>query len=335
MKDIRASLKRSLLGGVLAAFASGPLSAATFALTDEIELENVSAAASMDRKNVFQINYAAKQPQFLGPMVGIGDPEDEATPDALVKIWFGAGTFLELSLSKGNAGFSDPDTPRVRWNKAPEAQKVRYRADLDLADPEVFPSEVSLEWPATESDDNEPIMLDAFVVQESDTTCGFPNDFFDFSLTSAARSGQIWAQTATFAPHPFDGPRVPNLSGNTWLVMPMPHVVGYGIGTGNHAASPDGPYLSYPNHPQTAESMVSGFHQQSSIFRCRVYASGERPDFDLPNGVSPFGANRFGEFYEPLFPLTPASVPLPSGSVLLLTGLLGVAACGRRKRKTT
>lgn len=332
MKGIRAHLRKSFIGGALAVLAGGPLSAATFALTDEIQLENVSAAAEMNRQSMVQINYAARQPHFLVPLLGAESEPQAESIDGKLKIWLSTFASIEIPLAKRDNGYAGMDLPRLRWIEAKADIEIEYEMALELNDPIEFPVSAQLLWPPT--DEPSTVNLEPYVVRDIDTTCGFPNDFFDFASSPSSRMGHVWASTASFQPHPFNGPSIPTLRNVTWLRMPMPHVVGYGIGNANHASTPQGPYLRYEGLSTNGDDMTVGFRQKTEVFRCRVYASGTRERLNLPSNPSLFGDGQVASFgFEP-FPLIPASVPLPGGAVLLLTGMAGLAAYGQKKRKS-
>ncbi len=327
MKGNRFTLIISALIGLLAMVASGPLSAATFVLTEDIQLENVSAARSIETRNIYQINFTARTPRFLSPLEVLENANDE--PEKLLKInhWLASERKVVFRLLQRNGRFTDVDDPRIRWYRTKTSEtEIAFQPEETNTTEESFPPGSSLNWPNQEDGEEKTSTLTTFVVREQDSTCGFPNDFFNVVLSSSEQGGLAWLKTASFKPPAPGQPSTPKVSGITWLSMPMPHVVGYTTGGEGHSHPPEPQQLSFGNTTNTEQSTISGFKQPRDIFRCRVYASGETASFNSPDFTSPFGRSPFPTFRTGSTPNSPSAVPIPAGAALLLSALFGLFA---------
>ena len=334
MKGRKIARVLSTLIGLFALFASGHVSAATFTISDDIQLENVSAARTIETRNLFQVNFAARVPEFLNPLKVLEDAKEAPENLHEIKHWVSEKETVLFRLLERNDRYTDVDDPRLRWVKVDDAQTdISFPTFETPSELTAFRVSENLTWAEQPDQRRNVESFSTFVVKSSDSTCGFPNDFFNLSLSASELGGINWVKTASFEPNELGGPATPRISGVTWLTMPMPHVVGYGIGTKDHAKPPISTELRFGDADRDMTHMTVGFKEPRDIFRCRVYASGQDTSFTPPDYVSPFNQTALPDFGSPFFPLTPAAVPLPAGSILLATGILGMFF-GRRKRAT-
>ncbi|SHG77781.1 VPLPA-CTERM protein sorting domain-containing protein [Cognatiyoonia sediminum] len=325
MKGKRFTLIISALIGFLAMVASGPLSAATFALTEDIQLENVSAARSIETRNIYQINFTARTPRFLSPLEVLENAKDEPEKLLEIKHWLATERKVIFRLLQRNGRFTDVDDPRIRWYRTKTSEtEIGFRPEETSTSEVSFPTGNALSWPDLEDGEEKTSNLTTFVVREQDSTCGFPNDFYNVALSSSEQGGLAWLRTATFQPAAPSQPRTPKISGVTWLNMSMPHVVGYAMGGEDHSSVPESQRLSFGATTNSEDSTISGFKQPRDIFRCRVYASDETASFNPPDFTSPFIRAAFPTFRTSSAPNSPEAVPLPAGAALLLSALLGL-----------
>lgn len=327
MKGHRFTLIVSTLLGLLAMVAGGPLSAATFALTEDIQLKNVSAARSIETRNIYQINFTARTPRVLSPLEVLENAKDE--PDALLEInhWLATDRKIIFRLLHRNGRFTDVDDPRIRWYKTKSGEtEIGFQPSETSTNQPSFPSNSALNWPDQEEGKGATSSLSTFVVREQDATCGFPNDFFNVALSSSEQDGLAWLKTASFQPAALGQQRTPKISGLTWLSMPMPNVVGYTSGGEGHSTPPAPQPLSFGDIKNSDQSTISGFKQPRDIFLCRVYASGDTASFNSPDFTSPFGNSPFPAFRTSSAPSSPEAVPLPAGAALLLSAMFGLFA---------
>ncbi len=326
MKEVGVTLHISFTSALLACIASGPVSAASFELADDIRLENVSTLQQIDKSFSVQANYIAQQPDFLAPFSSTRDAESDVESATFIELWLASAQTIRFSAKSADLGMVDNSDPRIYWVEQ-DATKVSFPNSTDKPALEPTPL-VELSW-ESHFKGAENGILTPFLVREEDTTCGFPNGMLGI-VSVSAQIGLDWAMTASWAAADQSPARLNDV---TWLQVSKPE-----IETEFESVDLDGfnapwAFLQYQGLSHSDLASQSGFYKQPEIFKCRTFASALDVKYIVPFDGA-FFANASASDFNPFTgPLEPATVPLPGSGGTLLAALLGLATIRRSKRK--
>ena len=327
MKDVRQVLLLSLSSCLLAIAASGPVSAASFALSDDTRLENVSTLQEIEQTNVIRANYIAQLPSFLQPLLDAETPDsdEDSQPKSQIELWLAGFSTERFSVRLEDLWIIDDASPRIRWfDVKPSNKELAFEA----ADAPVVTANLTF---AESHGSGDMEVLSPFVISAKDTTCGFPDDLLEIEPSFSARLGDIWALTATFAPHAFGGPHIPPMRDVTWLQISQPEFK-WQVKMQAEPFNAPWAFLNYGDLPSPESAITLGFSHEPEVFKCRVFASALETPLLTPFPPSYFASQGFGGFPPFVIPVNPTTVPLPGTGGSLAMGLFALAAWRRGKR---